>query len=120
MTPYDIQLIDTDEALNQLAPRLSAASLLALDIETVNWWNRDEERISIIQIGFREESQITVAIFDTLAAAPPEPDRNPRRARSHHHARSRSAAHRWTWHMWLQQLHRRGVQSKASRRASRR
>ena len=73
MTPYDIQLIDTDEALNQLAPRLSAASLLALDIETVNWWNRDEERISIIQIGFREESQITVAIFDTLAAAPPEP-----------------------------------------------
>lgn len=73
VTPYDIQLIDTDEALNQLAPRLSAASLLALDIETVNWWNRDEERISIIQIGFREESQITVAIFDTLVAAPPEP-----------------------------------------------
>jgi hypothetical protein len=73
VTPYDIQLIDTEEALNQLAPRLSAASVFALDIETVNWWNRDEERISIIQIGFREESQITVAIFDTLAAAPPEP-----------------------------------------------
>jgi hypothetical protein len=44
-----------------------------LDIETINWWNRDEERISIIQIGFREETQITVAIFDTLATAPPEP-----------------------------------------------
>ena len=73
VTPYDIQLIDTDEAFNQLAPRLTAASVLALDIETINWWNRDEERISIIQIGFREETQITVAIFDTLATAPPEP-----------------------------------------------
>jgi hypothetical protein len=75
--PYDIQLVDTDESFNRLSPRLKAARALAIDIETINWWSRDQERISIIQIGFREDDRITVAIFDTLSTWSPEVLRHP-------------------------------------------
>ncbi|MFM8395895.1 MAG: hypothetical protein ACKOB4_18405 [Acidobacteriota bacterium] len=75
--PYHIELIDSDQAFNQFAPRLAAAPVLAIDIETINWWSREEERISIVQIGFREDDRLTVAICDTLAGWSPEPLRHP-------------------------------------------
>ena len=77
MTPYRIEIIDHDQGFQRILPRLNAADVLALDIETINWWSRDEERISIIQIGFRENDQITVAICDLLTGWNPEPLRFP-------------------------------------------
>ena len=77
MTPYRIEIIDHDQGFQLIQPRLNAAAVLALDIETINWWSREEERISIIQIGFRENDQITVAICDLLSGWNPEPLRYP-------------------------------------------
>ena len=77
MIPYHIELIDTDQAYTRCAPRMAAAPVLAIDIETINWWSRDEERISIVQIGFREADRITVVICDPLSGWSPELLRDP-------------------------------------------
>ena len=64
---YAIELIKEAQALNQLAERLASITVLALDIETVNWWNRHKENISLVQLAFRAQSQIKVAVIDALA-----------------------------------------------------
>lgn len=77
MTPYRIEIIDHDQEFQRLLPRLIGATVLAVDIETINWWSREDERISIVQIGFRENDQITVAICDLLSGWNPEGLRYP-------------------------------------------
>lgn len=72
MIPYQLEQIDSNESFDRLEPRLGAAKALAVDIETSNWWSPAEERIEIIQIGFRESDQVKVAIFDPLAGLNPE------------------------------------------------
>lgn len=72
MIPYQLELIDTDESFDRLEPRLAAASAVAIDIETSNWWRPAEERVEIIQIGFRESDHLRVAICDPLAGLNPE------------------------------------------------
>jgi len=63
--------------LTALLARLNSASALALDIETVNWWNRDAERVALIQLAFREARRLRVAVIDALAGFALEPLREP-------------------------------------------
>jgi hypothetical protein len=69
---HRIEYIDHPQALDAILRRISNAPVIALDIETIDWWKRGEERISILQLGFREEKGITVAIVDLLCPLDPE------------------------------------------------
>jgi hypothetical protein len=67
MLDFSLKLISSPQALVPLADRLAAAPALALDIETVNWWDRQVERVSLIQIAYREGGRMRVAVIDALA-----------------------------------------------------
>lgn len=67
MLDFNIKLINSPQALSSLAARLEVAPALALDIETVNWWDRQVERVSLIQLAFREGGRLRVAVIDALA-----------------------------------------------------
>lgn len=54
--------------MENLINRLLSTSIIALDIETINWWNRHQERIALIQLAYRSERQTKVAVIDGLAA----------------------------------------------------
>jgi hypothetical protein len=49
----------------------------ALDIETIDWWNRHQERIALFQIAFRYKEHYKVAVIDVLAELDLEPLRAP-------------------------------------------
>ncbi|HYP00853.1 MAG TPA: hypothetical protein VER76_11735, partial [Pyrinomonadaceae bacterium] len=61
-------MISNPQELTALVARLALAPALALDIETVNWWDRRVERVALIQLAFREGSRLRVAVIDALAA----------------------------------------------------
>jgi 3'-5' exonuclease len=67
MPDFTIRLISGEDALAALVQRLEVSPALALDIETVNWWNREAERVALIQLAFREGPRLRVAIIDALA-----------------------------------------------------
>lgn len=67
MLDFRIKLINRPQELAPLVDRLDSAPALALDIETVNWWDRQVERVSLIQLAFREGTQLRVAVIDALA-----------------------------------------------------
>ena len=67
MLDFSIKLISGPRELTSLVARLDAAPALALDIETVNWWDRQIEQVSLIQLAFREGRQLRVAVIDALA-----------------------------------------------------
>ncbi len=67
MPDYSVELINEPTKLKRLVERLSPAPVFALDIETVNWWNRARERIALVQIAYRVERQVKVAVIDALA-----------------------------------------------------
>ena len=67
MLDFSIKLISSTQDLTSLTARLDSVSALALDIETVNWWDRQVERVSLIQLAFREGPQLRVAVIDALA-----------------------------------------------------
>lgn len=50
-----------------LVDRLEATSVIALDIETVDWWNKHQERIALIQLAYRINNQPKVAVIDAFA-----------------------------------------------------
>jgi len=77
MLDFTIRLVSSQNELAALLARLNSASALALDIETVNWWNRDAERVALIQLAFREARQLRVAVIDALAGFALEPLRAP-------------------------------------------
>ena len=77
MLDFTIRLISSQNELTALLARLNSAPALALDIETVNWWNRDAERVALIQLAFREARQLRVAVIDALAGFALEPLRAP-------------------------------------------
>ena len=77
MSDYSVELINDQTRLARLIERLASASVIALDIETVNWWNRHQEQIALIQIAFRSGRQPKVAIIDTLAKLDVAPLRVP-------------------------------------------
>ena len=70
---YTVELINNQTKLTGLVNRLASVPFIALDIETVDWWNRRQERVALIQIAFRIEKQTKVAIVDALARLDLEP-----------------------------------------------
>lgn len=67
MPDFSIELINDQTKMARLIDRLASLPVIALDVETVNWWNRHQERIALIQIAFRAGRQPKVAVIDTLA-----------------------------------------------------
>ncbi len=81
MFDHAVQFIQQPEQLASLAERLLHAKAMALDIETVNWWDRQREQVALLQLAFRplesEEEKIEVVIIDTLALRDLEALRRP-------------------------------------------
>ncbi len=73
MHPETVDLIDSDAALQAFVDQASGAHALAVDIETVNWWDRAAERVALIQLAFRTETGTRVAIIDTFVRLDLEP-----------------------------------------------
>ena len=66
MADYSIEIINNQSKLANLVAHLAAASVFAIDIETVDWWNRHQERIALIQIAFPTQRGIKVVVIDAL------------------------------------------------------
>src|SRR4051812_49327343 len=77
MLDFSIKLINGPQALASLVARLDSAPVLALDIETVNWWDQRVERVALIQLAFREGHHLRVALIDALVGFDLEPLRLP-------------------------------------------
>jgi len=67
MLDFRSKLVSSSPDLSSLVTLLDAAPALALDIETVNWWDRHVEQVFLIQLAFREGRQLRVAVIDALA-----------------------------------------------------
>ena len=77
MPDFSIEIIKNQTKLTELIDRLTSIPIIALDIETVNWWNRHQERIALIQIAFRQKPKPKVVIIDAFADLDLEPLRQP-------------------------------------------
>jgi 3'-5' exonuclease len=77
MFNHTVEFISDKPALTAALERLDSASVIALDIETIYWWDRESERVSIIQLAFRENAEIRVVIIDAMTDFDPEPLRRP-------------------------------------------
>jgi ribonuclease D len=64
---FILEFIKESSRLSKLCAVLLETPAFALDIETTQWWNRQRERIALIQIAFRRAGQIKVAVIDALA-----------------------------------------------------
>ena len=67
MIDFRISLVSRERDLTLLVTRLAAMSAVALDIETVNWWDQQRERVALVQLAFREQGGLRVAVVDALA-----------------------------------------------------
>ena len=67
MLNHSFELINNEASLAAIINKISAAPAVALDIETINWWDREAERVSLVQLAFREGGQPNVAVIDALA-----------------------------------------------------
>ena len=77
MFNYMADYIGEARSLAEAAVRLRGAEVLALDIETVNWWDREAERVALIQLAHREGAGMRVWVIDALAGLDLEPLREP-------------------------------------------
>jgi hypothetical protein len=77
MFDHRVEYISDRTALDLLLRRLESVAVMALDIETINWWDRQKERVSLLQLAFREDDRATVAVIDVLTDFDPEPLRRP-------------------------------------------
>jgi hypothetical protein len=64
---FTLGFITEQSRLIKLSETLIQMTEFAIDIETIDWWNRQKERIALIQIAFRYKGQVKVAVIDTLA-----------------------------------------------------
>jgi hypothetical protein len=87
VSSQNIQLISDQTALEGLIAELGRAPALALDIETINWWERERERIALVQFAFREDERSDreprVVVIDALAEIDLEPLREPLELSAH-------------------------------------
>jgi hypothetical protein len=67
MFNHTVEYINDGSLLNSMLERLNVAATIALDIETINWWDRQAERVSLVQLAFREGNVTRVVIIDALA-----------------------------------------------------
>ncbi len=77
MFDHAVQFIQQPEQLALLAERLLNAKAMALDIETVNWWDRQREQVALLQLAFHLEAKTEVVIIDTLVLRDLEALRRP-------------------------------------------
>jgi len=77
MFNHTVEFVSDKLALTESLKRLDAAPVIALDIETIYWWDRESERVSLIQLAFRENDGIRVVVIDALADFDPESLRRP-------------------------------------------
>src|ERR1043165_1080437 len=68
---YRISFINDQTRLLTLCEGLGSVSALALDIETINWWNPLSERVALIQLAYRAGEELRVAVLDALAPLDP-------------------------------------------------
>lgn len=69
MADYSVEIIGNQRKLVDLSEQLVGVSVFALDIETAEWWNRQRERVALIQLAFRTaRGGVKVAVIDALAA----------------------------------------------------
>lgn len=66
MSGHKVQFIDCREGLIELARALERVSAFALDIETLNWWDREAERVSLLQFALRSDAGPEVYLVDAL------------------------------------------------------
>lgn len=76
-TNYNIAYINDRRRLEALCEQLFTVSALALDIETASWWDRRAERVSLIQLAYREDGHLRVAVVDAFAKLDPAILRGP-------------------------------------------
>ncbi|HQR35691.1 MAG TPA: hypothetical protein PLK30_23335 [Blastocatellia bacterium] len=86
MVNQTVEFVEDQNKLATIIERISSASALALDIETINWWDRDAERVALIQLAYREGDgsamgntalPIRVSIIDPLVGVDLSPLRLP-------------------------------------------
>jgi hypothetical protein len=77
MFNHTVEFINDQSALLAAVDRINDVSAIALDIETIYWWDRELERVSIIQIAFRESGKIRVIVIDAMAGIELEALRRP-------------------------------------------
>ncbi len=73
MSDFSIEQINDQPCLASLVERLTLVAVMAVDLETIEWWNRERERIALVQIAYRSASEIKVAVIDSLALEKLEP-----------------------------------------------
>jgi hypothetical protein len=76
-TDYTVTYINDRRRLEALCEGLVTVPALALDIETASWWDRRAERVSLVQLAYREGGRLRVAVVDTLAELDPALLRRP-------------------------------------------
>lgn len=74
---YRISFINDQPRLRALCEGLESVSALALDIETINWWSTQAERVALIQLAYRAGGELRVAVVDALAPLDPTALRRP-------------------------------------------
>jgi hypothetical protein len=67
MLDYRLEIINRQSALEKAAEALARRPAIAVDIETLEWWNRQREKIALIQFAYRAGDEIKVMIVDALA-----------------------------------------------------
>ena len=74
---YRIAFINDQPRLRTFCERLGSVAALALDIETSDWWNPQHERVALIQLAYRVNHELRVAVIDALAGLNPALLRQP-------------------------------------------
>lgn len=77
MLDFRLRLINGERDLASLVPRLASVPVFALDIETAHWWDQTRERVALMQLAYRDQGTLRVAIVDALAGLDLEPLRTP-------------------------------------------
>jgi hypothetical protein len=77
MFNHTVEFVSDRLALTAALGRLDAAPVIALDIETAYWWDRELERVALIQLAFRENNAIRAVVIDAMAEFDSESLRRP-------------------------------------------
>src|SRR5262245_15816747 len=77
MFNHTVEFVSDKLAIKAVLGRLDAAPVIALDIETAYWWDRELERVALIQLAFRENDVIRAIVIDAMADFDPESLRRP-------------------------------------------
>lgn len=64
---HAIKLLSDEAGINELLTAAADAHLLALDVETAYWWDKNAERLSLIQLAVPGATAVEVWIIDCFA-----------------------------------------------------